>query len=75
MTFKQKVLTALKERGIRVLRTEGYGNVKVLACFIDKADNVKFEALRYELERELESALTLSQKHGMNIVIVESNEE
>jgi hypothetical protein len=71
MEYKEKVLEALKEKGIIVLGIEQEGDTRSIVCHINKSDTSRIDEIKEELEKKLDSIIISSDMYGMNVLIVE----
>lgn len=76
MEFKEKVLDYFKEHGVTVTKVEQPdGDYPSIVCHVPITDNIKIANLKDTMELVLCVVVLQSDSYGMNVVIVESDEE
>lgn len=76
MTFKDKVLEYFKEHGVTVTKVEQPdGDYPSVVCHVPQSDNIKIANLKDTMEPVLGVVMLQSDSYGMNVVIVEADEE
>lgn len=74
MTFKEQVLDFWQRNGVTVVRTEQEGDNSIV-CHVPKDDNIKVANLRDIIEPTLNCVMVQSDSFGMNVVVVELDED
>ena len=75
MEFKNKIQNYLSKKiDILIQQVEQEGDNESIVLHIAKEDNAKIEAIKDEMEKELDVAVVQSDMYEMNVVIVESNQ-
>lgn len=76
MTFKDKILEYFKEHGVTVTKVEQPdGDYPSVVCHVPQSDNIKIANLKDTMEPVLGVVMLQSDSYGMNVVIVEADEE